>query len=472
MIVKEIAFSTQAVQRHVSEQIFFVADGPWSISNCLCKLVKNDSGYLATFFLNQKYNYHLTGDIHKFGLNNELLLVDGQGTLTIPKSALSVLQVSNGFPQWITAQVSSFYRGDKGAYDCRGLRLVIPIDFLPDFGCLEATSLKIKDFHKSAGVVTIAFDGATFQLYEYRDSATGDKFLLIDADKELPYEFFRQTADSILLAFGVLSGTHILGDYYYHRSHMQDNKFEEFIYYRFAGGTKEFPMPLVSPRSYSAYMSSLGLEADPQSSAVSTTFFGKFAQTLSEKEAFSRSCKLVIAGYHAQLLLCAGMYSIALETLTQLIYEENSQKFKLIKDPDMISSIQDPCLEIINRFKTEIITPEGDDTVYKIIEARIKQINEPSNSTKLSASFDFLQIPLSKEEKRILNSRNDFLHGKSPVSGHDFDNNKLKYFVAGLHILIVKLLFRYCGYRGHLIDYSSRWSRDGDDLHKTGFVNL
>jgi DNA polymerase III epsilon subunit-like protein len=184
---------------------------------------------------------------------------------------------------------------------------------------------------------------------------------------------------------------------------------------------------------------------------MTTSVFSKLCTTIKTKEPYSRCCELIIEGNQSkQVLLRAGIYSIALETLTNIIYEENKEKINPISDKKLAKLIRGKFSEVVKEYD-EFISEYG----MKIIESKINDINKPTNSKKLSMPFELYRIKLNKDDIEILNHRNKFLHGTSPFGEEELKEKEyeIKFIIARLHYMINSLMLKYIGYSGHIINY-------------------
>jgi len=67
-----------------------------------------------------------------------------------------------------------------------------------------------------------------------------------------------------------------------------------------------------------------------------------------------------------------------------------------------------------------------------------------------------LGIKLNEHDKETLRARNKFLHGSTPFRNYEIDKKKEQDFMlmtTKLRFLIVMLLLKYLGYKGHIYNY-------------------
>jgi hypothetical protein len=95
-----------------------------------------------------------------------------------------------------------------------------------------------------------------------------------------------------------------------------------------------------------------------------------------------------------------------------------------------------------------------------ILRERIIGLNRPANTDKLLRGFNILGIPLSPEETRAIEHRNRLLHSgrlldpaareKKPAAWRETQQVEMRLFTA-----VNKLLLKYLGYQGPIIDWGA-----------------
>jgi hypothetical protein len=168
---------------------------------------------------------------------------------------------------------------------------------------------------------------------------------------------------------------------------------------------------------------------------------------------YARCCQLIIeANNTKQYLLKAGILSIALETITTLVYEENKEKIKPISDKQIAKNLRQNLLNELFKYKEDI-----SEEATKILTSKINEINSPTNSKKLAFPFEYYGITLNEVEKEILNHRNKFLHGTSPFEENQLEQKEIELIIIVSHLLFMvnTLLLKHIKYTGHITHYPS-----------------
>ena len=151
------------------------------------------------------------------------------------------------------------------------------------------------------------------------------------------------------------------------------------------------------------------------------------------------------------LVLRASVYSVAIETLTNIIYNENAQELKPINEERLAEKVTQKLLDVIDEYSSFM-----EDETINILTKKINNINRPINVDRLTKSFSILGIKLNEHDKKTLTSRNKFLHGSTPFRNFEIDKKKEKEFhlmTTKLRLLISMQLLKYLGYKGHVYNY-------------------
>ena len=95
------------------------------------------------------------------------------------------------------------------------------------------------------------------------------------------------------------------------------------------------------------------------------------------------------------------------------------------------------------------------------LEGRINQINQVTNRERLKMPFKILNIELLEEDIKVINSRNDFLHGRVPnyrniegIRSIDSKDKDLYYASVRLYTLLNMLILKYVGYDNYVLNFS------------------
>jgi hypothetical protein len=189
---------------------------------------------------------------------------------------------------------------------------------------------------------------------------------------------------------------------------------------------------------------------------VSLEEFSLLCQRLHDSVDFSSVILLILESSVASLLFSPGGYAIALESMSDIILANDKPKLAPIKDPAVRKTIVKGCQAIINENSSTILPDD-----VKALLGRIENtINQPTNKARLKAPFEFLGIELNPLDLQILESRNDFLHGRIPDitkagANRSIDrmNRDLYYASMRFYTLLNILILKWVGYDNYVLNF-------------------
>lgn len=456
VIEKNVYHSIRAIESLHQEIAYITCLPGFPIDNAIATTVKDpdNSTFTCKFFLKDLHGHTFNQKADNFGINNEIILKNSEGDYLIKAKSASKVTVLLGSPQVITVTIKNLQTAPDDDFNNQRLRLIVPIPFAKiDIDLFKCKPCKIEGTTTYAGLIEILIQDANFHLYTYEQPNTDKAFLFVDALELHSLSHFKRLSRTILIAFGFITGNLFQNEYYYqvvndkeNLSLIDDTAFEQQEKSIITNSA------LFDPMHFHDYLEHFGkldllktitLDLQPQ-------IFTNLCNALFNNETLSRCLLLILEGSHSRfLLLRAAIYSIAIETITNIIYEDNKDKMNPITDQLLADKIQSKMLGVIEEY--EAFLPE---TAKKILEAKVADINKPTNAAKLSKPFELLGIKLSKDDIKILNHRNKFLHGTSPFKEDELESRQVEISYIGRRLLFMVncLVLKYVGYRGHVIN--------------------
>lgn len=290
-----------------------------------------------------------------------------------------------------------------------------------------------------------------FHLYQYKDRKEKEKYLIIDTTKEMSYEIFADYCYSLLVSFGYITGSFPQNEgYFFSYDTIEMNKPKQFLYSEFRDSIYSFYHPIYS-NAHGYIRDNKTAEKEQEDLRVMTTNeFSLLCQKVHANSEFLAILLLILESSTSSLLVMPSGFSIALEGLTELFVRENEDKIAPIKNKSDAKNLRKEILEILLKYK-EVI---GMDAI-SIISKRVENINQPTNQDKLIKPFELLNFELTEDDKKAINHRNDFLHGRITLSESDDSKGERKtYHIAlRLYTLLSVLILKSIGYDGKVVNY-------------------
>ncbi|MGN6178810.1 MAG: hypothetical protein ACTHNW_06495 [Mucilaginibacter sp.] len=178
-------------------------------------------------------------------------------------------------------------------------------------------------------------------------------------------------------------------------------------------------------------------------------------QRLYDSQSFTGIIILMLEASVASLLFMPGGFAIAMESLADLITGPVKEKLAPIKTPALSKHVRKACAEIIRTACADL--PQAD---VSVLLGRIDQLNQVTNKSRLRQPFEQLGIPLSEADLYILQTRNDFLHGRIPDvtgagEGRSEQRRSLDLYYAALrfYTLLNRLILKWIGYDNYVLNH-------------------
>lgn len=462
IIVKQVYWPLKSIESLLAEKSYKVSLPNFPLDKCVALSKLNENNDLEfKFILDEIYGQEYLEDIQKFGVNEEIILTQSGAQFVINSNSAKYLSVSLSKPQVLTLTVKNFQTSKSESFDDKILRMTMEIDEKAPLSLFQTKLLRISGTTTGQGIIEFELNGTPYHLFGHKNDDLNKNYLFIESRQELKFGKFKSDCDSILIGFGFITG-----NYYQNKQYIQVLREENIIsadntYYEQKQDSIITNEALLDPLSWWRY---LDIQKRPDliekvPGEFQMNYFNSLIDNINRNSILSRTIKLLLEGNQTKvIILKAGIYSIALETLTNLIYEENEEKINPIEDKKISQLLQRKFRDTLKEYDSFI-----GDYGMKILESKINDLNRPTNSKKLLKPFEIYGIPLNKEQELILSHRNKFLHGTAPFNENELDSKEFEITNISLKLLflISCLILKYCGYSGYILNLST-WHSHGN----------
>lgn len=338
-------------------------------------------------------------------------------------------------------------------------RLVIPTNESVSFAYYVKT--KIFDYENdswSNSLVDINFKNKKFHFYFYSNFHNKENYLIIDSLDEISNNEFYEYTYSMILSFGFITGKLPYGEGYYFLAENEDFQNISIDGYKVLQESISSVYSILLGNSY-GYRLITGMdkahEFKDQLKEIDQTMFSNICNKIYDNNEILRSVSLFLLAHNYEIYSACTTYNVVLETISNEVLKLNEGSLKPIKDEKIWRTFRDEIVKIFD----EKVRNSLSEVNAKIIFKKLENLNSPTNTDKLLLAFSILDIKLSEEEIKTIKSRNIFLHGKHPaLVGQSGEINsdifgKTYYFTLRLIVLISKLLMKYFGYNGKIVNY-------------------
>jgi hypothetical protein len=419
------------------------------------------SGKSARFKPNKKefsieFQYNIFSDTRK-NLDVGDYYQDIQIKLENSVYNLESVFLGNHAPQTVTGIVSRIhtigYSEKKKYYYC----LIIPLEKELNFHYQIAETHFTTDlgYHSLSGTTAIINSVSIQACCIHNDK--NEYFLAIDSIVKQNFDEFAKKAHAIKIGIGYMSGF-CAGNqgYFFANSNIANKQFAHFRYVALRDPIKSPYSPIYSNAyGYLNHNRSLVKKYYQLLRPVSLNEFSILCEKVHNSLEFSSTIMLILESSIASLLFMPGGYAIALETLSDLIISSSKLKLAPIKDKPISRKIRKEMLEVLNNNSLTIL-PDDLSTLHK----RVDNLNQTTNKARLRAPFELLSIEINDNDLTILETRNDFLHGRVPdltrVGANrstERINKDLFYCSMKFYTLLNMIILKWIGYDNRIVNY-------------------
>jgi hypothetical protein len=246
-----------------------------------------------------------------------------------------------------------------------------------------------------------------------------------------------------------LTGNWYQKEHYFFAYKSPDFEGMSTFYYCFFGNSVISNQEIINPQQYRSF-----INTDPENYPKLTPLLfpeqtlSKLITQLKSKPELERTIELVIEGNEIESpLIKCSIFSVALETIITLIHSENKSFFKPLKQTEKLESLLLELQSIIDKNKKGFT-----DLELTILSKKITYLNTPFNKDRYLLAYKLYNIELPEKLQLLLNTRNKFLHGKTPYE-EGLLKTKIKELhleADRLHMLVSILILKYINYKGHI----------------------
>jgi hypothetical protein len=281
-------------------------------------------------------------------------------------------------------------------------------------------------------------------------------FVVFDSPKKQSFKEFSEKANAIKIGLGYLSGNYVGNQGYYFAYGTKLKKTpKHFKVVQMRSSIKSSYSPVYSnPFGYLSNKELANYYYD-KLRPISVNEFSTLCEYIYDSTAFASVLVLILESSVASLLFMPGGYAIALESMSDLIKGKKKLKLAPIKEKKINNNLRSDIYDVLKKYISEI--SPGD---MEVLKNRVNQINQATNKARLKAPFELLSIELKAEDLKILETRNDFLHGRvpdltnsGPNRSSERINKDLYYASLRFYTLLNMLILKWIGYDNRVVNY-------------------
>lgn len=418
-----------------------------------------------------------------YGLDSALQLTnsDARKLFVKEKSVINFSTIWPRKPQLLKGVFTNIstheYKDLKNLYFRMAIKITDPDITFPTDIIEEKNFLKfdISSWDRQDTMIGLRFMSTKGQYCEIRignryfDFFTIDQAALqiIDSLDPTDIETFKNDTLAIRKSFAFLSGKFYRTQVIYVGSNSKDFESVEAICYESEPKSSNTEMELVKPTLYFAFLDKQSEEYQDAHAEYRRMFpsemFSSLCRLVQENKSVNATVDLIIEGnQNLNPTQRGAIYSIAIETIANVVFEMHEEKLLPVVDKALAKSIRESLSKTIEEFKDSL----GEEQLA-ILKNKIASINQPTNRNRLLKPFEIMGLTLSEDDVKLLEHRNDFLHGKY-LGDDEFEVERVSF---EFHHLIGCLILKMLGYKGFVTNLTVAYLMRNEVLAKKHLHN-
>lgn len=308
-----------------------------------------------------------------------------------------------------------------------------PMDFIDCLPFKTGSSLR------ATGYLMLEIDNNKIGLFDYKLNETDS--LIIDCYNKIEQKKFENIISSILFCFALISGCLIRNEIILVQySNFDLNEITGFQFRRIEESTNG--MPAIDPELLRRVDKSKSINP-----YIPSILFENMVNKCLSDLRLLRSIRIITESFRYPLEIKASTYSVALETLKNIIIEENAETINPFRSKKVASKTIKELKSIVNKVN------KNDFNNKQSVLNKVEQLNQVGNRDSFLLAFKILEIELNDDDIRCIDVRNDFLHGRIPFENEiGIEDYQLQHIVYKLHLLVTSLIMKFCGYSGFMLN--------------------
>lgn len=315
----------------------------------------------------------------------------------------------------------------------------------------ETVTYQSKTHEHFYDCLRVTINGIEYDIVQIKTESQG--FYVFECLKEETFENYLQICFSIKQAIGFINNLMVGGEEY-----IFDNSGHTYYSNHIRPTMKGMYRPLSSnPYSFMEIKSSIAHEFVGKLTRISLENLSNLIFKIHTNADFSTAILGILeVSSIRSLLLMPSAFAVIIELLSKAIGINETGLEVPIDDKELKKKIIEELHKVIDN-NSDSLTEE---TILKL-KRRLNEINSPinkqrlTNNEKLTRPFEQLGIQLTLHDIKIIEHRNDLLHGdillrKDESQSDESINLYMSYVSAKLYTLISKLILKSIGYHGYI----------------------
>lgn len=400
----------------------------------------------------KQLNQEIIDDFESIYLNRKIQFSKSDNIYEI--NGKDIRQITQTFtdPFIVKFTVNKFYRLDDNTNQF--YRLIIPLKSKPNFEPFEVYKLYIGGVIYY-GLVKLQVEEKRYELFHFENEDLKEFYLVIDCKGKTSDVEFEEATKTVLKTSSLFTGNLYQGELYFFRNE-NNEEWWKYVLYKFENKHDNIisNLQIVHPWKFKSYLEHFKKEefAEIIGLRVSDKKLTTINTNVHKNYKIERIINLLLeANKTKSLILRCSTYSVALETLSNIICDSKHKKAKPIQNETLAELISNKFKGIIKEYDFDLTSSQ-----VLILNKKIDNFNNPINANKLKLAFEIVGLVLNENDNKALKARNVLLHGSTPFKQFEEDEREqinFALFSSKMHLLLTCLLLKYLGFNGAVTNH-------------------
>jgi hypothetical protein len=312
----------------------------------------------------------------------------------------------------------------------------------------DSNPLKVKDSTYGSGILNITVKDIDLQIFGYEDKETKRSYFFIENVFKTNYESFKEIIDDLLLAITFITGKFLGERIYFVGS--ANNTFNNCRLFGLSKFFEDLKSGIGAIPDYNTKSDYVGVD----NYFLKSNDLKKLTEEINSNLKYKRTILLICQSFQLPNYVKASLYSVALESITNLVFAKIESKQNLIKNKEDFKLIKENLKKVLENHSNII-----NDETRKKFESDIDRLNTPTNKQKLLLPFQYYGAKLPQRDIAAIEHRNDYLHGRIPENS---DKHYLGISLGRLLFCVNYLVLKYIGFEGYIYYNASVYQKLND----------
>ncbi len=330
---------------------------------------------------------------------------------------------------------------------CGFFRAILPIDGFTKIPVhyFLGQHFTVGNSFREAGFVKVQINEYEIGFYDY--DLDKQRLIFIECNNLIDYAVFEKLLEAVIYSFALISGSLIRNELTILK--FSNNDFTKLSGFQFRKVEDSIisTIEIINPRIHKEY------EQLEKTVYFPINIFSKLSEICCNNKPILRAVRIITQARHQPVEIEAASIFVALETVKQIIIEENIEKIS----PFVNSTFAKDTIAILKEHISAI--PETEFNDKSSVLRKLDNLNMVGNNDSFKLAFRLVGLQLDKDDEKCISMRNRFLHGNIPLDNEPEQKKKkeLLNITLNAHLLTCSLIFKYAGYNGAVMNFLKYW---------------